>query len=121
MVSSDFEKSFREVGIQLEPIEDKAEESELEAVDNLRDVSVQAEFIPIPKAVSNFGAQVEFGMQDFALQNEVFQEEQKLHEIIQEETKQSQNYQEDFNAEELMETNKEINLTNLRNTDLSSQ
>ena len=50
----------------------------------------------------------------------MFQEEQKLHEIIQEETKQSQNYQEDFNAEELMETNKEINLTNLRNTDLSS-
>ena len=75
MVSSDFEKSFREVGIQLDPLEDKAAESELEVVDNLRDVSVQAEFIPTPKAVSNFGAQVEFDMQDLAIQNEVFQEE----------------------------------------------
>ena len=75
MVSSDFEKSFREVGIQLDPLEDKAGESDLEVVDNLRDVSVQAEFIPTPKAVSNFGAQVEFDMQDFAIQNEVFQEE----------------------------------------------
>ena len=75
MVSSDFEKSFREVGIQLDPSEDKAVESDLEVVDNLRDVSVQAEFIPTPKAVSNFGAQVEFDMQDFAIQNEVFQEE----------------------------------------------
>ena len=75
MVSTDFEKSFREVGIQLDPLEDKAAESELEFVDNMRDVSVQAEFIPTPKAVSNFGAQVEFDMQDFAIQNEVFQEE----------------------------------------------
>ena len=75
MVSSDFEKSFREVGIQLDPLEDKAVESDLEVVDNLRDVSVQAEFIPTPKAVSNFGAQVEFDMQDLAIQNEVFQEE----------------------------------------------
>ena len=75
MVSSDFEKSFREVGIQLDPLEDKAAESKLEVVDNMRDVSVQAEFIPTPKAVSNFGAQVEFDMQDFAIQNEVFQEE----------------------------------------------
>ena len=56
MVRSDFEKSFKEVGIQLEPLEDKAQESEHEAVDNLRDVSVQAEFIPTPKAVCNFGA-----------------------------------------------------------------
>ena len=62
MVSSDFEKSLKEVGIQLDPIEDKVEEAEIEAVDNLRDVSVQAEFIPTPKVVSNFGAQVEFGM-----------------------------------------------------------
>ena len=75
MVSTDFEKSFREVGIQLDPLEDKAVESELQVVDNLRDVSVQAEFIPTPRAVSNFGAQVEFDMQDFAIQNEVFQEE----------------------------------------------
>ena len=75
MISTDFEKSFREVGIQLDPLEDKAVESDLEVVDNLRDVSVQAEFIPTPKAVSNFGAQVEFDMQDFAIQNEVFQEE----------------------------------------------
>ena len=75
MVSTDFEKSFREVGIQLDPLEDKAAESKLEVVDNMRDVSVQAEFIPTPKAVSNFGAQVEFDMQDFAIQNEVFQEE----------------------------------------------
>ena len=75
MVSTDFEKSFREVGIQLDPLEDKAAESELEVVDNLRDVSVQAEFIQTPKAVSNFGAQVEFDMQDLAIQNEVFQEE----------------------------------------------
>ena len=82
MVSGDFEKSYKEVGVQLDPLEDKAVESELEVEDNLRDVCVQAEFIPTPKAVSNFGAQVEFGMQDFAIQNEVFQEEQKLHEVI---------------------------------------
>ena len=56
MVRSDFEKSFKEIGIQLELLEDEAEESEHEVVENLRDASVQAEFIQTPKAVSNFGA-----------------------------------------------------------------
>ena len=59
-------------------------------------------------------------MPEFGIQNEVFIEEIKNNEVFHEESKQSYNIQEDFNAEELMETNKAINLTNFRNTEHSS-
>ena len=65
MMSKDFEKNLRDIAVQSDPVEEEVpveENSEFKKVIELKDISVQADFVPTPKMFSNFGAQVEFDM-----------------------------------------------------------